>query len=433
MSPTGSVTVTVFPVVVFTANPLNIEYTSKSNFHNYPKNRLITTALHDFLGNGIFNINGEQWKVQRKTASYEFNAKSLRSFVLDKVGYEMDNRLVPFLRDAIRRDVVVDLQDVLDRFAFDNICNLVFLEDPDCLYGRSERGEKFFRAFDEAAHLSVHRAMVPFTVIWKLKRLFNMESERRLRDSMATVHEFVEGFIRSRRKDVGQGQGKDKSDFLSRFIEEGIHSDEFIRDILISFMLAGRDTTPSALTWFFWVVSSRPDVVEKIRDELRTIRASRNVETFTLDELREMNYLHAAISESLRLYPPVTLLPRECDKDDVMPDGTKVKKGWTVMYSNYAMGRTEKIWGEDCREFRPERWLEGGVFKPRNVFEYAVFHAGPRLCLGKDMAYIQMKAVVAGILDVFDVEVVEERGEMEVAMTLRMKGGLPVRVRERTR
>jgi len=226
-----------------------------------------------------------------------------------------------------------------------------------------------------------------------------------------------------------QGNG----DFLSRLAQDESHSDEFLRDIFINFVLAGRDTTPSALTWFFWNLSTRPDVVLKIQDELRLIRSRHNqAETFTnVDELREMNYLHAAISESLRLYPPVPLLLRKCLVDDLLPDGTPVKSGWMVMYNAYAMARTETIWGENCREFRPERWLEDGVFRPKNPFQFPVFHAGPRVCLGKDMAYIQMKAVAASVLERFEVEVVEDGGKQhELGITLKMKGGLPVKIKK---
>ncbi|ONK64574.1 uncharacterized protein A4U43_C07F27510 [Asparagus officinalis] len=221
-------------------------------------------------------------------------------------------------------------------------------------------------------------------------------------------------------------------DFLSRFVhsDESL-SDEFIRDVLINFLVAG-DTTPSALTWFFWNLSANPDIVTKIQKELKSIQNLHNPEAFTLSKLREMNYLHAAISESMRLYPPIPLVPKKCLEDDVLPDGTPVQKGWMVFYNSYAMARKEAIWGEDCFEFRPERWLDDeGVFKQRNAFEFPVFHAGPRACLGKELAYLQMKAVATSVLERFDVEVVEERAEFELGLTLRMRGGLPVRIKER--
>ncbi|CAL9204345.1 unnamed protein product [Musa hybrid cultivar] len=427
-SPTGTVTVAPF---VFTANPSNVEHMLKANFDNYPKGGDVVSALHDFLGRGIFISNGEQWKAQRRAASFEFNTKSLRAFVFDRVRLEAADRLVPLLRQASRDGQVLDLQELFDRFAFDNIISLVFDQDADCLQRGNKEGERFFRAFHVAAHLSVDRLKLPHPLVWKLKRWLDTEDERRLRESTAVVHEFVDKYVRLKRSGGCTSSG---GDLLSRFAEDGTRTDEFLRDFLLSVVLAGSDTTPAAITWFFYVLSSKPDVVDHIREELRLVRARRcepGGEAFTLEELREMNYLHAAIAESLRLHPAVPLLPRVCAADDEMPDGTRVQRGWTVMYNSYAMGRAEVIWGKDCGEYRPERWLEAGVFQARSAFQYPVFHAGPRMCLGKEMAVIQMKAITASILEGFDMELAEQRGKHDLSISMRMDGGLPMRFRER--
>ncbi|XP_017701497.1 cytochrome P450 94A1-like [Phoenix dactylifera] len=427
-SATGTVTVDSF---VFTANPSNVEHVTRTNFHNYPKGDSILATFHDFLGRGILNANGEDWLVQRKAASFDFNTKSLRAFVHDKVRRQTADMLMPLLRRASRSGEVLDLQDVLERFAFANICKLVLGEDLKCLSRESEEGEEFYHAFLETSVLSVARTLMPFSLMWKLGKWLDFGRERRLRKSREIVLQFVEKCVKSRRGQSGGGRG---SDFLSRLVADGSHSDEFIRDILISFVIAGGDTTPSALTWFFWVLSSKPEVAEKIREEIKLVKSRHkdyDSEVLTLDGLREMVYLHAAVSESMRLHPPAPLISRECRDEDELPDGTRVGKGWTVMYSAYAMGRAEAIWGKDCGEFRPERWMEDGVFQPASPFRYSVFHAGPRMCLGKDMAYIQIKAVAASILEGFDVEVMEERGKLQLSTTMRMEGGLPVRVRER--
>ncbi|BAB92258.1 putative cytochrome P450-dependent fatty acid hydroxylase [Oryza sativa Japonica Group] len=421
---------------VITANPANVEHILKTNFDNYPKGKLTVSMLEDFLGHGIFNSDGEQWLWQRKAASYEFNKRSLRNFVVDTVRFEIVKRLLPLLEQAGLDGRTLDLQDVLERFAFDNICLVAFGEDPACLTKErmaAPQSAEFMRAFNDAQNAILARFNSPAKSLWRVKKLFNMEPERRMREALATIHGFAERIVRERRErgEAGLARG---DDFLSRFAASGEHSDESLRDVVTNFVLAGRDTTSSALTWFFWIVSGRPDVEDRVVREIRAVRASSGSTdaTFSFDELREKHYLHAAITESMRLYPPVAIDTHSCKEDDFLPDGTFVGKGWLVMYSAYAMGRMEGIWGADCEEYRPERWLdEAGAFRPESTFKYPVFNAGPRICIGKEMAYIQMKSIVACVLEKFSLRYASdanERPRSVLSLTLRMKWGLPMKV-----
>lgn len=143
-------------------------------------------------------------------------------------------------------------------------------------------------------------------------------------------------------------------------------------------------------------------------------------------------YLQAALSESLRLYPSVPFEFKEVIENDVFPDGTMIKKGSQVFYSIYSMARMESIWGKDCLEFKPERWLKDGQFVSENQFKYVVFNAGPRLCLGKKFAYMQMKMVAASILLRYEVKVVEgHKVDPKLTITLYMKHGLLVTIKPR--
>ncbi|KAJ4819942.1 Cytochrome P450 [Rhynchospora pubera] len=212
-----------------------------------------------------------------------------------------------------------------------------------------------------------------------------------------------------------ENPSNNKSDLISHIASSDQHTMENLVDAVTNFMVAGRETTSTAMTWFFWLVSTRPDVEENILQEIRSLRNSTETsnEMFGYDELREMNYLHASITEAMRLYPPVAIDTLSCKEDDTLPDGTVVKKGWLVSYHTYAMGRMEDIWGRDCSEYKPERWLENGVFKPESPFKYPVFHAGPRKCLGKEMAYVQMKPIAAFLFERYKLEVVMEDLTME--------------------
>ncbi|MFS7944845.1 putative cytochrome P450 [Helianthus anomalus] len=423
---------------VITANPANVEHMLKTNFENYPKGTRFISILEDFLGRGIFNSDGETWRAQRKTASYEFNTRSLRNFVMETAAVELHTRFVPVLERAAALNKVVDLQDLLERYSFDNICKVAFNFDPGCLAGDGTSGSEFMKAFEEAATLSSGRFMYVLPGLYKIKKLLNFGSESKLQKSIATVHKFADDIIQSR---ITESAKEPNDDLLSRFMNISEYSPEFLRDIVTGFILAGRDTTSSALTWFFWIISSHPEVKLKILEELKTLRLSKSDQnSYEFDDLRQMHYLHAAISEAMRLFPPVPVDTKACLKPDVWPDGTFVGEGWFVTYHTYAMGRMESVWGTDCNEFRPERWLEeengGGtvVYRPENPFKYPVFHGGPRVCLGKEMAYTQMKLVAATIMEVFEVEleVVEKKvPEHVLSLTMRMKDGLKVRVRKR--
>ncbi|CAL4946960.1 unnamed protein product [Urochloa decumbens] len=426
--------------VAITANPANVEHIVKTNFANYPKGELAVSMLEDFLGHGIFNSDGGQWLWQRKAASYEFGNRSLRNLIVDASRFEVVERLLPLLDRAARDGRTPDLQDVLERFAFDSICRVAFGEDPGCLAEESvaspAQSAEFVRAFNDAQSAIMARFMSPVKSLWRLKRLLGMEPERRMREALGTIHGYADRIVRERRKRGDAVVGND--DFLSRFAAGGEHSDESLRDVVTNFLLAGRDTTSSALTWFFWLVSAHPDVEDRIVREIRAVRDSRQESTgatFSFDELREMHYLHAAITESMRLYPPVAMDTHGCKQDDILPDGTFVGKGWLITYSAYAMARMEDIWGKDCEEFKPERWLgEDGVFRPESPFKYPVFHAGPRMCLGKEMAYIQMKSVIACVFERFSFRFAGGKGRpgLVLSLTLRSEGGLPMQVNKRS-
>ncbi|CAL4897004.1 unnamed protein product [Urochloa decumbens] len=428
---------------IVTANPADVEHVLRANFSNYPKGAHAISMLEDFLGAGLFNSDGEQWRWQRKNASLEFTKRSLRSFVVDVVQAEVANRMLPLLRRNDSVTAVLDLQDVLERFAFDTICMVAFGHDPRCLADGGEMAEarsEFMRTFGEAQDLAVGRFLEPIEVSWKVKKWLNVGTERRLKKAIADVHAFAMDIVRARRRQSASRGNRD-DDVLSRFVasDDEHSSDDVLRDIVLSFLIAGRETTSSALTWFFWLVSSRADVVARIAGEVRAAREStgtRAGEPFGFDALRDMHYLHAALTESMRLYPPVAIDSQSCAADDTLPDGTHVGAGWSVTYSAYAMGRLAAIWGEDCGEYRPERWLgEDGAFRPESPFRYTVFHAGPRMCLGKEMAYVQMKSIVASVLEEFVVDVKKDAAggvpEHVLSVTLRMKGGLPVQVRRR--
>ncbi|GLJ31564.1 hypothetical protein SUGI_0633310 [Cryptomeria japonica] len=433
--------------VVITADPRNVEHLLKTRFENYPKGNYFMLRLHDLLGSGIFNADGEAWKLQRRVASYEFGTNSLRDFITESVQGEITQRLLPLLRKAAAtKQSGLDMQDVFQRFAFDNICKVAFGMDPGCLDISLPLSE-FAESFEVATNLSLKRFTDPLPFLWMLKRMFNVGSEKRLRQAIHIIHNFAQDVIDARKKEIFHSRGAQRQDLLSRFlfthesaVAAGKASYVFsVRDIVISFILAGRDSTSAALTWFFWLLSSHPRVEQNIYAEITSLVAAREESSscFSYEELKQMKYLQATLCESMRLYPPVPSDTKQALAEDELPDGTVVRKGMRVIYHPYAMGRMESVWGTDCLEFKPERWLskmENGSleFVAHNAFKYPVFQAGPRVCLGKQTAFIQMKSITASVIEEFSLEVDRNWNPKYVAMiTAKMENGLPVRVVKR--
>mmetsp|Transcript_1951 Transcript_1951/g.2785 ORF Transcript_1951/g.2785 Transcript_1951/m.2785 type:complete len:154 (+) Transcript_1951:2522-2983(+) len=148
-------------------------------------------------------------------------------------------------------------------------------------------------------------------------------------------------------------------------------------------------------------------------------------EFITLDEIKQMKYLDGIIRESLRLFPPVPLDGKMAAKDDVLPDGTVVPKGTRIGFEIYAMGRDPAVW-KDPTKVIPERWFESSP----NQYEFPVFQAGPRICLGKDLAMYEAKFATVEILKRYRFELAEEISEpyYSPGITMTVKNGLKLKV-----
>lgn len=174
----------------------------------------------------------------------------------------------------------------------------------------------------------------------------------------------------------------------------------------------------------------------KIQQELKAYipqNEAKRRHIFSSEELSEATYLHAAISESLRLYPPVPFQHKEAIKPDILPSGHHVHPKLRVMFSLYAMGRMVDVWGKDCMEFKPERWISNdGSIKHVPPHKFTTFSAGPRACLGKRVAFTQMKEVAAALIYNYNFHLVEGHvATPNLSMILYMQHGLKVKITNR--
>lgn len=224
-------------------------------------------------------------------------------------------------------------------------------------------------------------------------------------------------------------------DLISRMIVAG-YDKEMIRDMAISFVLAGRDSTSAGMTWLFWLLTHHHDVLKEVVSEVEMVLNGK-ADKLGYESLEQLHFLKACICESMRLYPPVVWDSKHAIADDLLADGTLVKSGDRVTYFQYGMGRMETLWGKDRFEFKPGRWfhedgLERGAVKRVSPFKFPVFQAGPRDCIGKQMAFLEMKYVVASVLQRFDFKPVKQSHPVFVPLlTAHMAGGFPVVVCKR--
>ncbi|XP_075642965.1 cytochrome P450 86A22 [Castanea sativa] len=429
-------------LVTVTCDPKNLEHILKNRFDNYPKGPTWQAVFHDLLGDGIFNSDGDTWLFQRKTAALEFTTRTLRQAMARWVSRAIKLRFCPILETAQLEGKPVDFQDLLLRLTFDNICGLTFGKDPQTLSpGLPENG--FALAFDRATEATLQRFILP-EVVWKLKKTLGLGMETSLTKSLRHIDKYLTDIIETRKQELQSqqqgGSGILHDDLLSRFMKKKeSYSEEFLQHVALNFILAGRDTSSVALSWFFWLVIHNPNVEEKIIAEICTVLMETRgndtskwvQEPLVFEEVDRLMYLKAALSETLRLYPSVPEDSKHVIADDILPSGTFVPKGSSITYSIYSIGRMKFIWGDDCLEFKPERWLslDGSKFEVHDSYRFVAFNAGPRICLGKDLAYLQMKSIAAAVLLRHRLMVVPgHRVEQKMSLTLFMKYGLKVNV-----
>lgn len=427
--------------MLWTCDPANINHIFNTNFTNYPKGEEFS-EIFDFLGDGIFNSDGESWRLQRKKAHNLMANHNFKAFLIKSSNSKVYTELIPLLRRLAgeKEAQVVDLQDVFLRFTFDATCELVFGVNPKSLSPEFPT-VPFSKAMDEAMTVMLFRHTLP-PRWWKLLRWLNVGEEKKLARARKVIDQFLAEAIKKKRDKINHGNiGGDHNggDLLTSYIkdtnsmEDIQESNKILRDTTMNLMLAGRDTTGSALTWFFWLLSKNKQVEEKIIEELKQCSLEKK-EVIESEELGKLVYLHAALCESLRLYPPVPFEHKGVVKPEVWPSGVEVRPGIKILIFLYGMGRMKGVWGEDCMEFKPERWIsEKGKLKYEPSSKFLSFNAGPRTCLGKEVAFVQMKTVVAGILSRFHVDVVQGQVvEPKLSIILHTKNGLMVKIRERS-
>uniref|UniRef100_A0A803KQ77 Cytochrome P450 n=2 Tax=Chenopodium quinoa TaxID=63459 RepID=A0A803KQ77_CHEQI len=428
--------------LILTVDPSNVHHVFSKSFGNYVKGPKFN-EMFDIVGDGIFNADSSLWQYHRRLAHSFFGHPKFSSIFMAKIWEEVDSRLIPLLDNVSKHGVEIDLQDVFKRFAYDNVCKILMDYDPKFL-SLDLPPIPLSQAVVDIEDVVFRRHVMP-TSMWKLIRWLGVGEEKYQKDCQI-LHDFINKIIAMKREERKFGNPKEESEvkfdnLLTNYMNDvenhttPINSsigDNFLRDSILNFFIAGGDTTSVAFSWLFYLLTKNPLVTNKIREELNDIMVEKDDDNNNDDFLRkftkhknELVYLHGAICDTLRLYPPVPFNHKNSVASDILPSGHQIKPDMRIVFDVYAQGRTKSIWGDDCNEFKPERWItERGTIRIEPSNKFLAFGAGPRICQGKDMALTQIKIVVAAIIRRYDIVAVQGHQVVpDISINLQMKHG----------
>ncbi|KAI9488761.1 cytochrome P450 [Zychaea mexicana] len=423
------------PPQIMTIDPINIEYVLRHNFSNYIKGPQLMDAMGDLFGHGIFIANGERWKYHRKTASHIFNVVTLRDHFTDVFLQELKSMSKCIFDTKVQTGESIDFAHLMSKYTMESFVRVAFGRKLNGLL--DEKNAHFALSFDACQRISFHRFVNPFTDLQEsLKPIFSSGSMT-YKQHLKIVNDFAYGLIKERRQHI-------KADFefqdmLSRFMTTETPtgnslSDEELRDTLLTFLAAGRDTTADSINWSFYCLANHPEVEAKLLQEIHHSLPDNEEDPSKLyDIIRKMTYAHAVFYEVLRLYPSVPTNIRLAAHEDRLPSGTKVCNGDSIMWSPYAAGRSTKLWGPDAKNFDPERWITtDGELKRLSPYQWMVFNAGPRSCIGQGLATLEAILVITYLLKRYRfILLPDQEITYALSLTLQMRYGMKVYVAKR--
>ncbi|KAI1410752.1 cytochrome P450 [Hypoxylon sp. FL1857] len=264
-------------------------------------------------------------------------------------------------------------------------------------------------------------------------RWLPLQANRDFLFATSWLENYLTGLVRERRAEItasmaaGKYERGDSRDLITFLIEENLPGGiaEGVKEIeivghLIQFMAAGHETSANLLSWSLYTLATRPDIQAKLYEELSALD-----DDPVFAALDKLPYLDNFIKEVLRLYSPATGMFRETAVD-VTIEGVLFPKGTTFDIIPAVPMLNPHIWGEDVDEFDPTRWdrLSGDRASP---YAFVAFSQGPRICIGRPLALMEMKIIFAEIVRNFRILNVEKEFKVENPSPVMRPNGLEVR------
>ncbi|HEY7596954.1 MAG TPA: cytochrome P450 [Actinophytocola sp.] len=406
-----AVRVAIGPKKLYIFNhPDHAKHVLADNAANYHKGIGYTEAKRA-LGDGLLTSEGALWKEQRRTIQPVFQHKRIAG----RAGVIVDEALglVGRLR-AHQGGGVVDVLSEVTALTLGVLGNTLLDSD---LGAFESIGHSFEAVQDQAMFEMETLGLVP--------RWLPLKGQRAFRSARADLERIVEILVAQRKANpISSGD-----DVLTRLIASTSKesdkrvADRRMRDELVTLLLAGHETTASTVGWTLDLVSRHPEVRERLHEEAVAVYGDRRP---VYEDLVRLRYTNMVLQETMRLRPPVWILPRRAIADDEV-GGYHVPAGTDVLICPYTLHRHPRYWADPDR-FDPERF-DPDTPSDRPRYAHIPFGAGPRFCVGNHLGMMEATFIISTLMR--DLRLEREPGfdvTPEPMMSLRLGGGLPMTV-----
>ena len=391
---------------IVTTDPAVIQHVLKSNAENYKKSEIQVKRMGHFLGKGLLTTHGEAWRTQRRLIQRGFERKQLE--ILSSI---MQGSLAESLREFDRQVSLgpVDIYPQLMKMTFSMVAKSLFgarlkEEDIDLVSHTISTVQEFI----------VRQTIQPYLNPW-----FKASGELRRHEEMRVRADgILLEYIKVRRN---QEPGHDLLQILmdARYSDGEGMSDELVLSESMQLLVAGHETSSNALSWLLYLLSSRPDCLEKVRQEFDSVLGAAPLNH---GDVPKFEFATQVIQEALRLYPPFWMIDRMAVADDRVGD-MHISRGSMVIVYVYGAHHAPRYW-EDPENFDTTRFTKAND-KLRVPFTYLPFGAGPRGCIGGNYAMLQILMILNGLLRKYDFDLVPGQTiEARPMVILRPKHGI---------
>ncbi|CAH8257312.1 unnamed protein product [Arabidopsis lyrata] len=364
-----------------------------------------------FIGRGLLMANGEAWHHQRHMAAPAFTRDRLKGYAKHMV--ECTKMMAERLRKEVGEEVEIGEEmrrltaDIISRTEFGSSC---------------DKGKELFSLLTVLQRLC---AQATRHLCFPGSRFLPSKYNREIKSLKTEVERLLMEIIESRRDSVEIGRSSSYGDDLLGLLLNQMDRNknnlnvQMIMDECKTFFFTGHETTSLLLTWTLMLLAHNPTWQDKVRDEVRQVCGQDGVPS--VEQLSSLTSLNKVINESLRLYPPATLLPRMAFEDIKLGD-LIIPKGLSIWIPVLAIHHSKELWGEDANEFNPERFTTRSFASSRHFMPFA---AGPRNCIGQTFAMMEAKIILAMLVSKFSFEISENyRHAPIVVLTIKPKYGV---------